>query len=176
MRNLLLLFINILVFSSISFSQITSSPANQVCQGSSMTFTYTGSVPNNATYSWSFTGGQPNITTSSAVSPSVQFNLAGICLVQLTINQGLNSQNIIPPISVQILGSQPSISVNNTNSNFCVGSAITPITYTISGGASPTLSSGSLNGLTSTSTQNTSLGFISGYTLTISVLLLHQVV
>ena len=166
MRNLLLLFINILVFSSISFSQIVPS-TNIVCVGNSATFSYTGSVPAGSTYAWSFSNGSP-ANSSLPIPPPIFFNSAGVGSVSLIITTPIPTQINPPFINIQVLGSAPSISVSNPNSNYCVGSTITPIVYTISGGACPTLTSGSLNGLTSTCNQITYLGFTSGHTFTIT--------
>ena len=52
MRNLLLLFINVLVFSSISFSQI-SPPSGNRCQNQTIAFLINSPV---FVYSWNFTG------------------------------------------------------------------------------------------------------------------------
>ena len=166
MRNLLLLFINVLVFSSISFSQIVPS-TNIVCVGSSATFSYTGAVPAGSTYAWSFTNGSP-ANSSLPIPPPIFFNSAGVGQVSLIITTPIPTQINPQFINIQVLGSAPSISVSNPNSNYCVGSPITPIVYTISGGACPTLTSGSLNGLTSTCNQITYLGFPSGHSFIIS--------
>ena len=166
MRNLLLLFINILVFSSISFSQIIPS-TNIVCVGNSATFSYTGSVPAGSTYAWSFTNGTP-ANSSLPIPPPIFFNSAGVGQVSLIITTPIPTQINPQFINIQVLGSVPSISVSNPNSNYCVGSPIIPIVYTISGGACPTLTSGSLNGLTSTCNAISYLGFTSGHTFTIT--------
>ena len=166
MRNLLLLFINILVFSSISFSQIIPS-TNIVCVGNSATFSYTGSVPAGSTYAWSFTNGTP-ANSSLPIPPPIFFNSAGVGQVSLIITTPIPTQINPQFINIQVLGSVPSISVSNPNSNYCVESPIIPIVYTISGGACPTLTSGSLNGLTSTCNAISYLGFTSGHTFTIT--------
>ena len=62
MRNLLLLFINILVFSSISFSQIVPGTGQFRCQNVPITFVTSAAFN---TYSWTFSGAGVNINTSA---------------------------------------------------------------------------------------------------------------
>lgn len=62
----------------------TTSPS-QLCIGSPVQFTFTGTVPSGTTptYSWTFTGGTP--ATSTAANPSVTYASAGNFAVALTV-------------------------------------------------------------------------------------------
>ena len=172
MRNLLLLFINILVFTSISFSQnISFFPNSQyVCQGGSVTFGYNGpAVPAGSTYDWSFAGAGPSIANSTSPTPLVSFagsgSLSGLCNITLTINQGTLNE-LFYTTKVQVLASSPTVTENPGNpTTFCVGTP-TSILYTVTGGGCPTLSGG--NGLAVSCNSNSVAGFIIGYNVTIS--------
>jgi gliding motility-associated-like protein len=172
MRNLLLLFINILVFSSISFSQnISFFPNSQyVCQGGSVTFGFNGpAVPAGSTYDWSFAGAGPSIANSTSPTPLVSFagsgSLSGLCNITLTINQGTLNE-LFYTTKVQVLASSPTVTENPGNpTTFCVGTP-TSILYTVTGGGCPTLSGG--NGLAVSCNSNSVAGFIIGYNVTIS--------
>ena len=81
MRNFLLLFINILVFSSISFSQIVPSTGQFRCQNVPITFVTSGSFNN---YSWTFSGAGVTTSTSALSGPTVTCTSPGTLTVNCT--------------------------------------------------------------------------------------------
>ena len=92
MRNLLLLFINILVFSSISFAQIIPATGQFRCQNVPITFVTTGL---GFIYSWNFSGAGVDLSTSASSGPTVTCSLPGTLIVSCIVDGVPQTQSII---------------------------------------------------------------------------------
>ena len=117
MRNFLLLFINVLVFSSISFSQITPSNGQNRCQNQA--FNCLTDIPSSS-YAWTFTGvaySYVNLTTSTSASPQINCSGTGTLSISVTVDGG-----VIYNSSVTING-QPGVPSYQNGSSFCLSNS-----------------------------------------------------
>lgn len=106
---------------------------NSICAGNSLTFN--NQTTGGTSYAWTFEGGTP--ATSTATSPSVSYNTAGVYSVTLTATNNIGSdtqvQTALVSVSANSLIINGTAAANNLSTNVSGGNA--PYTYRWSNGA-----------------------------------------
>ncbi|MCL9810132.1 T9SS type B sorting domain-containing protein, partial [Flavobacterium luminosum] len=142
----------------------TAMSLNLICDAanstsSSLAFDFSNVGQTSFTYSYTIDGGAP--ITGTHISPS-NFTVTGLTLGQtVTFTLTANGVSCVPPqtVSCTTTCTSPTLTLTSAagtnNQTICVGTAITPITYTFSGDATGANVTGLPAGVTYTTSGNT---------------------